>query len=311
MLIARGTDRLAETAHACMALGAASVVVEPVDVADRQRVDAAIAGAAARHGRVDAVVNSAGVAAYGRFVDVPPDVLERVMATNYLGTANVARAALRQFAHQGGGRLVLVGSLLGTIVTPYMSAYVSSKWAVHGLARILQIEARSTPGVRVTLVSPGGVDTPIYRWSASVLGRQGQPPPPVDPPDKVALAIVRALDKPGRQRSVGLANHLAVLGFRLTPGLFDVLVTPLMDRFGLDPRPHQADDGNAFAPAEDSTRTDYGTHDPPVIRRIRRVVDGAAALASRPHRRHPAAAEHPTTATSKQQPATRTRGDDV
>ena len=60
----------------------------------------------------------------------------------------------------GGGSLVVLGSLLGKISTPYMSSYVTAKWGVHGLVRTLQIEARSTPGTSVSLVWPGGVDTP-------------------------------------------------------------------------------------------------------------------------------------------------------
>lgn len=70
-----------------------------------------------------------------------------------------ARGALRQFAREGGGNLVVVGSLLGKIAAPYMSTYVTAKWAVHGLVRCLQIEARTTDGTSVSLVTPGGVDT--------------------------------------------------------------------------------------------------------------------------------------------------------
>ena len=67
----------------------------------------------------------------------------------------------------------LVGSLLGKIATPYMSSYVAGKWGVHGLVRTLQIEARRTPGVHVSLVSPGGVDTPVYAQAGSYTGRVG------------------------------------------------------------------------------------------------------------------------------------------
>ena len=151
-------------------------------------------------------MHAATVVAYGRFEDVPAEVFDRSVEINLIGTANVARAALRQFRPRGGGRLVLVGSLLGKIATPYMSSYVTAKWGVHGLARTLQIEARQTPGVEISLVSPGGVDTPVYSQAASYLGRDGRPPPPVDPPEKVARAIVRALDRPRRDVSVGVAN---------------------------------------------------------------------------------------------------------
>ena len=174
-------------------------------------VDALFATAVERFGRVDAVVHSAAVVAYGRFEDVPAEVFDRALDVNLLGTANVARTALRLFRDQGGGRLVLVGSLLGKIATPYMSSYVAGKWGVHGLVRTLQIEARQTPGVDISLVSPGSVDTPVYAQAGSYTGRVGRPPPPVDPPEKVARAVVRAIERPRREVSVGLANGLTVI----------------------------------------------------------------------------------------------------
>lgn len=119
-------------------------LVVPTDVSKAGEVDALIAAAVDRYGRVDAVVHSAAVLAYGLFEDVPPDVFDASIQVTLLGTANVARAALRQFDLQGGGSLVVVGSLLGKIAVPYMSAYVTAKWAIHGFVRCLQIEARQT-----------------------------------------------------------------------------------------------------------------------------------------------------------------------
>lgn len=285
ILVARGVERLEATAAECRALGASSATVCPVDVADADGVDALWRRAVSDFGRIDGVVHSAGVAAYGRFTDIEPAVLERVMATNLLGTANVSRAALRHFTDAGGGALVLVGSLLGKIATPYMSPYLTSKWAVHGLARALQLEFRGSPDIAVTLVSPGGVDTPIYRWAASSLGRQGQPPPPVDQPEKVAAAVVNALARPRREVSVGLSNHLVVLGFRVLPGLFDRMVTPLMEQFGLDTPAVSPHPGNAFSPQPDPVDEPYGQHQGSFVRAVRRTLNVTAGLLAAAGRR--------------------------
>ncbi len=280
VLTARGVPRLQELSSECARAGAASVWVVPADVTDRAAVEAMLDGIVGRFGRIDGIVHTAGVAAYGRFVDISPDILERVVATNLFGTANVARGAMRRFADQdGGGRLVVVGSLLGKIATPFMSPYIASKWGLHGLVRVLQVEARTMPGVDITLVSPGGVDTPIYRWSATVLGRKGQPPPPVDPPEKVARAIGAALDRPRREISVGVANPVAVLGFRVFPGLYDVMVTPLMRTFGLDPSPSPETPGNLFE-SQPEPRTSYGDRNAAPVRAVRAIVNKAAALVS-------------------------------
>ncbi len=253
VLAARSLESLTETEHECLqqSKGSGATLVVPTDIGDGAAVDALFEAAVARFGRVDAVVSSAATVAYGRFEDVPAAVFDQVMRTNLIGTANVARASLRQFAAQGGGSLVLVGSLLGKIGTPFMSSYVTSKWAVHGLARVLQIEARERPGTHVSLISPGGVDTPVYHQGANYVGREGRPPPPVDSPEKVARAVVRALERPAREVSVGLANPLIVIGSRFLPGVYDALVLPLMKVGGLSRTPVQPHEGNVFAPLGD------------------------------------------------------------
>jgi short-subunit dehydrogenase len=201
-----------------------------------------------------------GVVAYGRFDVVPAEAFDRVMDVNLIGTANVARSALDLFAEQGGGRLVVVGSLLGRIATPWMSTYVTSKWAVHGLVRTLQIEARRLPGVDVSLISPGGVNTPVYYQAASYGGRTGRPPPPVSRPEAVARAVVRAVDHPRRTISVGAANWLIEAGFLALPGLFDRLVAPLMSVAGLARGRVEPHSGNLWepTPAGESVRGRWG-----------------------------------------------------
>jgi NAD(P)-dependent dehydrogenase (short-subunit alcohol dehydrogenase family) len=246
VLAARSAEGLAAAQRECLADGGQALVV-PTDVVDAGQVEALLTAARQRFGRVDAVVHAAAVIAYGRFEDVPVAVFDRVVATNVTGTANVARAALACFRAQGGGRLIVVGSLLGNMAAPFISSYVTSKWAVHGLSRTLRLEARELPGVEVGLVWPGSVNTPAYSQAANYFGRVGRPPPPVDPPEKVARQIVRAARRPPRGRSVGLANHVMVLGFRVLPATFDALVVPLMKVGGISGRPVEETSGNVLA----------------------------------------------------------------
>ena len=281
VLVARSTDVLGEVKLQCESLGAHALVVVS-DVADADSVEAAFRAARAAFGAVHGVVHSAAALAYGRFEDVPREVFDRSIETTLIGTANVARSALASFKASGGGSLVVLGSLLGKISTPYMSSYITAKWGVHGLVRTLQIEARSTPGTHVSLVWPGGVDTPVYLQAGTYLARHGRPPPPVDSPEKVARVVVRALWRPRRESPVGVANHVVVSGFRLAPGVFDRIVTPLMRVGGLSRGEVANSPGNVLAPlsAGEALHGRWGRH----WLRPAAAVGGVVATAAVTHR---------------------------
>ena len=261
VLASRSAESLDDVAGRCRALGAevVTVVADVLEEADVNRVGAA---AVSRFGRVDGWVHTAAVVAYGRFEDVPSATFRRVLDTGVHGSVHVSRVALREFRRQGHGTLVLTGSLLGEIATPYMSSYVTAKWAVRGLARVLAVEARSEPDIHVCVVSPGGVDTPVYLQAANYAGRAGRPPPPVDSPEKVARAILRSLVDHKPRRSVGPANLVTRAGFELLPPVFDRLVGPLMHAGGLSRQRVEPHDGNVFQPlpAGDDSHGRWGRH---------------------------------------------------
>ena len=227
VLMARSLKPLRETAAECLGVGAASAKALSVDVTDAAAVAAAFDAVRDERGRIDAVVQSAGVAAYGRFDQVPAEVFEGVITTNVFGAANVARSSLPAMREANHGTIVIVGSVIGSIAVPQMSAYAISKWALRSLARELQIENRDRKGVRICAVSPGGVDTPIYRQAANYQGYVGRPPPPVYSPERVAGVVIRAIERPRNRIDAGFANPLMALGFTLLPKVYDALVGPL------------------------------------------------------------------------------------
>ncbi len=233
VLTGRDPEVLETLAEECRAKGGTASVVE-LDVRDEEAVTRAVAEAGQAFGRGFVVVHSAAVVAYGLFEEVPSGVLADTVATNVLGTIHVARAALHAFRRSGAGHLVVIGSLLGEVAAPYMGSYVLSKWAVHGLVRTLQIETRHRQDVAVSLVAPGGIDTPIYRQAATVLGRHGSPPPPVRSAEDVADRVMKVLRRPRRQTHVGRANPVVVAGFRLFPAVYDAIATPALRTFALD-----------------------------------------------------------------------------
>jgi NAD(P)-dependent dehydrogenase (short-subunit alcohol dehydrogenase family) len=245
VLVARGADDLAAAASRC----AGDPLAVPADITSREDLGRVVAAAVERFGRIDVWVDTAAVMAYGKFEDVPAEVFDRVVTTDLIGSANVARVALRQFRRQGSGTLILCGSLLGNVTVPYMSTYVTSKWGLRGLVRTLRQETRDNPDIHVCTLAPGSVDTPIYTSAGNYAGFVGRPPPPVDSAARVAGVVVSLADRPRASASVGATNRFIEAGFVLLPPVYDALVTTMMRSFGLsrtriDPHP-----GNVFASA--------------------------------------------------------------
>ena len=237
--------RPADLAAVALLAGGDPLVV-PTDVTRHREVDDLAAAAVERFGRIDVWVDTAAVMAYGKFADVPVEIFDQVVTTDLLGSANVARTALRRFREQGGGTLILTGSLLGQITAPYVSAYVTAKWGLRGLIRTLRQEFRDSPDIHICTVAPGSVDTPIYTSAANYAGFVGRPPPPVDSAERVGAAILRVADRPRAQVSVGAANWLIRTGFTVVPPVYDLLVGTLMGRFGLSRRRAAPAPGNVF-----------------------------------------------------------------
>ncbi len=132
-----------------------------LDVCDAAQVDAAVAEvAAATGGRLDGLVNNAGIALGGPVEVLPDEDWRRVFDVNLFGLLAVTRAAFPLVA-ASGGRFVLVGSIAGRTSAPGMAAYSASKHALEAVAESMRHELSRTP-MRVALVEPGEVQSAIW-----------------------------------------------------------------------------------------------------------------------------------------------------
>ncbi len=159
VLVARRLDRL--RALAATLGGDERALALACDVADRSAVEATVARAAERWGRIDLLVNSAGVARHALFKDEPPDTFVRLMETNYLGVVWAIRAVLPLMRARGAGWIVNVSSVAGKLGQPDESAYSASKFAVTGLSEALVYELGPL-GIHVTTVYPALVRTEMF-----------------------------------------------------------------------------------------------------------------------------------------------------
>ena len=137
------------------------VVALQADVRRSSELDAAVAAQRAAHGRVDVLVNAAGVAGRSlRTLDVDDAEWEFVMAVNATGTFYAMRAVLPVMIEHGYGRVVNVASVAGKEGNPMAAAYSASKAAVIGMTKSVGKDLAAT-GVLVNCVTPAPIDTPM------------------------------------------------------------------------------------------------------------------------------------------------------
>jgi NAD(P)-dependent dehydrogenase (short-subunit alcohol dehydrogenase family) len=160
-------------------LGNRPASVTVLDVTDTAALTAWVDGAAAEFGRLDGIINNAGLSVVAPFADTPRADFDRVMAVNFGGVVEGCRAALphlkRQAAATGTAWLVNISSVFGMMGYPTQSAYNASKYAVRGLTEALHLELGVTdPGICVIRVHPGGVKTNVAVNSKRIAAMPGQ-----------------------------------------------------------------------------------------------------------------------------------------
>ena len=196
VLAARSPEPLERLAARLAERHGVETLARPCDVRDAAQVEALIAAALERFGRIDVLVNNAGQGLYGRVEDTPADAFREALETNALGAHHAIRAALPHMRRQGSGHIVNVGSVVGKRAWPYHGAYAAAKFALTGLTQALRGELAGS-GVSVTLVLPASTDTGFFARARSFTpSYEPRPMGPVQPPDRVARAIVRSVRRP-------------------------------------------------------------------------------------------------------------------
>lgn len=151
-----GTSRRAEFPDP-ESRGSASLMI-PMDVCDDASVERAVEFVLEREGRIDVVVNNAGVGLAGAVEDTSVLEAKALFETNFFGVLRVCRAVLPTLRAQGSGLIVNVSSLGGLVTIPFQGFYSASKYALESISDALRMELRSF-GVRVVLLEPGDFKT--------------------------------------------------------------------------------------------------------------------------------------------------------
>jgi NADP-dependent 3-hydroxy acid dehydrogenase YdfG len=159
---------LAETVDLVKAAGAREVRSDPLDVADRAAFTAYAAAVAEQFGRVNVVVNNAGVALAGDVEDLEYADMEWIIGVDFWGVVQGTKEFLPHLIASGDGHLVNMSSLFGLVSIPGQSMYNAAKYAVRGFSEALREEIlMAGHPVGVTVVHPGGIKTAIARNARS------------------------------------------------------------------------------------------------------------------------------------------------
>jgi NADP-dependent 3-hydroxy acid dehydrogenase YdfG len=202
-----------------------------LDVRDEAAWERALDAAWARFGRVDVLVNNAGLLHGGRLLEQSLEELRHMADVNFFGVALGLRAAVPRLARQGGGHVVDVGSLASYLPLKGQAFYSATKHAVKALHHGFALEQAGGP-VTFTLVCPAAVDTAMLRQQigadSNAIAFAGRPLSP----EQVALGIWRAADRRPRELLLPAAGGFGARLLGSFPALL-ALLTPSIERAGL------------------------------------------------------------------------------
>ena len=197
--------------------------IDPVqcDVAVDEDRATLIDGALDRHGRIDALVNNAGLGWEGRFDEMPPERIGYLYDVNVVGLIDLCRRVVPHMLERRSGDIVNVSSIAGFVSSPPHTVYCSTKFAVNGFTDGLRRELWHQ-GVKVHLINPGRVKT---EWAVRAQGfdptpgSEEAPDPRGVQPSTVAKAIERCLTRPWPRvaavpRVLGIARAVNLVGIR-------------------------------------------------------------------------------------------------
>lgn len=217
------------------------------DAGNADQVQAVADGAVAQFGGIDTWAHVAGVAEHARFEDMPLESFRRVIDVDLLGPVYAAKAALPHLRRDGGGAFIVVSSMIARRSLPLVSSYSAAKHGVNGFLESLRVELQHDKApVSVTEIQPATIDTPFFEHARTRLGVRPSGPPPVYPPERVAAAILRAAEHPGREVVVGGAGKAQLLMQRISPRAMDAFTRLAAFRLQKSDDPKGPDDADAL-----------------------------------------------------------------
>lgn len=232
-VLARRRSQLDELAKKIDKAGGKALALD-CDVTDRARVFSAVEQVKDSFGKVDILINSAGVLIPDPVEQMRPEDLEKMMTVNLFGAVNAMQAVLPLMRKAGNGNIVNISSLAGRRGMSPLGGYSATKFALVGLTEALRVELFNT-GIKVSLVMPGVIDTPMAHGALKQSSLKGMPAMMAMPARWVTWAVLAAaafgLTEVDVPPGAAVAEKLA----SLFPGVTDAILsvgTKLMESAG-------------------------------------------------------------------------------
>jgi NAD(P)-dependent dehydrogenase (short-subunit alcohol dehydrogenase family) len=253
----RRKPQLQELVADIQAKGGRALAVR-ADVSEQAQVDRLIKNAIDQFGRVDTLVNNAGVGLAARFEQQSLQDFRRVMEVNFWGAVYACMAVLPHMRTQpAGGVIINVSSIMGKRGMPFQTAYCSSKFALSGFSEALRTEVMADK-IDVSTVFPGAVETEIFETSANQAGIQMPAYVPKFPAREMARIIVQDARFP--QPEIVMALDAQAINFfnKVAPNLFDLALgwgVPFLDGLRRGAPAATGATGNLYEPGTPKRRS--------------------------------------------------------
>lgn len=226
VLAARNEDELKNLCFDISRSGGKAIYVV-ADVGEEQDVQKIADKAVEAFGGFDTWVNNAGVVVFAELQDLPLEDHKRIFQTNYWGVVHGSLIAQKHFKERlDGGTLINVASINAEMPVPILGAYSASKAAVKAYSDVLRMELlHQKAPVKVTVVMPSGIATPISDHGRSYMEDRGKVMPPLYDPELVAQAILISARKQVRQITVGESGRASLMAWALVPSVMDRIIS--------------------------------------------------------------------------------------
>ena len=207
-----------------------NILILPLDITDFEAMQPAVDKAVDTFGRIDLLINNAGLSQRSLIKETLLAVDQRIMAVNYMGTVAMTKAVLPVMLAQGHGHVAVVSSVMGIIGVPWRSAYAASKHALHGYFDSMRSEV-FRDNIKVTILCPGYVRTNVtinaLRGDGSPNNQMAKETSKGMDPASCARKMLRAIERGREEVYIGGQETIAIYVKRLAPWLFSYVVKRL------------------------------------------------------------------------------------